>query len=81
MKPIAIICVALLMAGCIPQSQRLFGYGPYQYCRAGDVCFQAGEKWEFYPFAAEDVYKNVEVQKACWAETNRANWDACTERF
>lgn len=82
MKTLAVLLTATFLAGCSsPDAQRFFGYGPYQYCRDGDVCLQAGESWQFYPFSPGDASKYAEQGRKCWSEANRANWDQCTERF
>lgn len=81
MRFLSLLIIASLLTGCGAQSQRMFGYGPYQYCRDGDVCFQAGEKWEFYPFSPGSAHEYAQKGRECWAESNRANWDLCTERF
>lgn len=80
-KVMSILCVSIVLSGCNAHTQRLLGYGPYQYCRDGDVCFQAGETWKFYPFSEGDAQRFLEEGKRCWDESNRANWDSCTARF
>ena len=83
MKPYLILTAAVTLAGCNVTSQELqrtFNVGPYKYCGEGHTCFQAGETWEFYPFAEGDATRFAEEGRACWAESNRANWDSCTHR-
>jgi len=83
-RPI-ILLSALALGGCQSLSsenlQRTFDVGPQKYCRAGDVCFQAGDTWEFYPFAEGDASSFAQEGRDCWSESNRANWDACTHRM
>ena len=81
MKIISLLLVGTLLAGCNANMQRTLGYGPYQYCRAGDMCAQAGDNWQFYPMSSEDPARFAAESRACWAEENRANWDSCTESF
>lgn len=78
---IVLTAIAATLAGCNATSQRLLGYGPYQYCRGHDVCLQAGETWEFYPFAEGDASRFAQQGRECWSESNRANWDSCTARL
>lgn len=81
MKSITILLVAVTLSGCNAHTQRLLGYGPEQYCRDGDVCFQAGDTWQFYGFSEGDASRFAEEGRRCWAESNRANWDSCTHRM
>lgn len=32
---------------------------------------------EFYTFSEGDAYRYMAQGRSCWAEENRANWDAC----
>ena len=83
-KIILLACASALLSGCIVNSastQRILGYGPHQYCQAGDVCHQAGESHEWYPFAPGDATRFAQQGRECWAVENRANWDACTARL
>ena len=85
MKYLAPLTLTLALAGCNTLSsqnlQRTFDVGPYKYCGQGHTCFQAGETWEFYPFAEGDATRFAQEGRDCWAESNRANWDSCTHRL
>lgn len=85
MKKLTVLILSVGLAGCQTLSsenlQRTFNVGPHKYCRAGDVCFQAGDTWKFYPFSEGDATRFSQEGRDCWAESNRANWDACTHRM
>jgi len=85
MKSFAPILLSVALAGCNSLSnqnlQRTFDLGPYKYCAQGHTCFQAGEHWEFYPFAEGDASSFAQQGRDCWDESNRANWDSCTHRM
>jgi hypothetical protein len=36
-----------------------------------------GEAWKIYPYTPGTAEKIAEQGRACWAESNRENWDQC----
>lgn len=85
MQKYTLVALVLALSGCQTMSnenlQRTFNVGPHKYCRAGDVCFQAGDTWQFYGFSEGDASRFAQEGRNCWQESNRANWDACTHRM
>ena len=78
MKAISLLLVTVTLAGCnSAHMQRTIGYGPYNLCHEGHVCFQAGESWRFHQFSEGDSKRFYFEGVECWKEHNRANWDRC----
>lgn len=63
MKKILALCIAVSLSGCAAN--------PTHHYRA------KGEDWKFYPSVPGTAYIVAEQGRACWAETNRENWDQC----
>ena len=63
-KIILTLCVAVSLSGCMSTT-------PTSYPRAH------GEDWKFYPYTTGTAEKIAEQGRACWAESNRENWDQC----
>ena len=57
------LCVAVLLGGCAGT--------PSHWHRT------QGEEYKFYPFEPGYASKVAEQGRACWDESNRANWDQC----
>ena len=69
-----------LISGCSNHTaERLLNIGPYALCRDNDTCPQAGGNIGYGHKQAHPnaVHQITAWGRACWAESNRANWDQC----
>ena len=62
-KSIALISLLAFVAGCAGT--------PQHWNR------DHGEAYKFYPYTPGSAQKIAEEGRACWAESNRVNWDQC----
>lgn len=63
MRLVVMICIAALLGGCVSNSSHFYR--------------NKGEQYKFYPFEEGYALEVAKQGRACWAESNRENWDQC----